>query len=173
MVSAEDAIKLYKCLMTNGIQVWLNGGWGIDALLGEQTRPHKDLDVFILLDDISQACELLGREGYSLKELWSENRWAVGGSGIKTITAFVLQDPQGHELDVHALYFDKENNGLPAWEENEGFVLTPQDLAGIGRIAEFRVQCITAEKQLLCHTGYVLPEQQLRDLKLLHEKFGV
>jgi lincosamide nucleotidyltransferase A/C/D/E len=42
MVSAQDVISIYQRLMAAGIQVWLTGGWGIDALLGEQTRPHKD-----------------------------------------------------------------------------------------------------------------------------------
>jgi hypothetical protein len=27
--------------------------------------------------------------------------------------------------------------------------------------------------QMLCHTGYELPDKQLRDLELLHERFGV
>ena len=44
MVSAEDVVEIYKRLMKNGIQVWLTGGWGIDALLGERIRLHKDLD---------------------------------------------------------------------------------------------------------------------------------
>ena len=52
MVRAEDVISIYKRLLTNGFQVWMTGGWGIDALLGEQTRPHKDLDLIILLDDV-------------------------------------------------------------------------------------------------------------------------
>ena len=40
-------------------------------------------------------------------------------------------------------------------------------------IAGFAVQCITPESQMLCHTGYELPDKQLRDLELLHIKFGV
>jgi lincosamide nucleotidyltransferase A/C/D/E len=52
MFSADDVISIYKRLATNGIRVWLTGGWGIDALLGEQTRLHKDLDVIMLLDDV-------------------------------------------------------------------------------------------------------------------------
>ncbi len=35
MVCAKDAITIYQRLVDNGIQVWLTGGWGIDALLGE------------------------------------------------------------------------------------------------------------------------------------------
>jgi len=77
MVRPEDAILIYKCLSTNSIQVWLLGGWGIDALLGQQTRPHKDIDLILLMDDVVRMCELLGCDGYSLKELWSENLWAM------------------------------------------------------------------------------------------------
>jgi lincosamide nucleotidyltransferase A/C/D/E len=173
MVSAEDVISIYKRLATNGIPVWLTGGWGIDALLGEQTRPHKDLDVIVLLDDVARMCELLGRDGYRMKELWSENLWVGDSQEIKTATAFVLQDSGGRELDVHAMCLDDRGSGVPAWRDAEGFAFTKQDLAGVGMIAGFAVQCITPEKQMLCHTGYELPDKQFRDLELLHEKFGV
>lgn len=52
MVRAQDVISLYQLLLANGIQAWITGGWGIDALLGKQTRPHKDLDVIMLLNDL-------------------------------------------------------------------------------------------------------------------------
>lgn len=173
MVSAEDAVNIYKRLSGNGIQVWVTGGWGIDALLGEQTRPHKDLDVIMMLDDVVRVRELLGRERYALKELWSENRWALDARGIKTATAFVLRDANGRELDVHAMRFDELGNGIPAWEEAEGFIFTKQDLAGIGTIGGYDVQCMSPKNQRLCHTGYDLPGYQCRDLELLHEKFGI
>jgi lincosamide nucleotidyltransferase A/C/D/E len=173
MVRAEDVISIYKRLTTNDIQIWLTGGWGIDALLGEQTRPHKDIDVIALLDDVVRMCEILGRDGYSLKELWSENCWAIDAHEIKVASAFVLQDSEGREFDAHAMRLDDRGNGIPAWEEAEGFIFKKQDLAGVGVIAGFTVQCITPEKQMLCHTGYDLPDKQLRDLELLHEKFGV
>jgi lincosamide nucleotidyltransferase A/C/D/E len=173
MVHADDAISIYKRLSANGIHVWLTGGWGIDALLGEQTRPHKDLDVIMLLDDVVRMCEILGRDGYGLKELWSENRRVVDGHGVETETAFVLQGREGGELDAHAMRLDNQGNGIPAWEEAEGFIFSKQDLAGVGMIAGVAVQCITPQKQVLCHTGYEIQDKQLHDLDLLHEKFGV
>jgi len=42
MVNGEEVIKIYDRLMEHGIPIWLTGGWGIDALLGEQTRPHDE-----------------------------------------------------------------------------------------------------------------------------------
>jgi lincosamide nucleotidyltransferase A/C/D/E len=173
MVRAEDVVSICKRLTTNGIQVWVIGGWGIDALLGEQTRFHKDLDVFILLDDVVRTCALLGHDGYTLKELWSENRPAVDARMVETATAFILQSADGCEIDVHAICLDDRSNGVPVWEADEGFIFTREDLAGQGTIGGLPVRCITPEKQMLCHTGYQIPDSQLHDLELLHQKFGV
>ena len=172
MVTAEDVIKIYQRLLENNIQVWLVGGWGIDALLGEQTRPHKDLDVIMLVDDVGRLRELLSHDGYKFAYLWEENLSTVDARGVETVTAFVLQDGEGRELDVHAMRLDAEGNGIPAWDA-EGRILKRQDLAGEGSIAGVRVPCFTAEMQMACHTGYELPEKQVRDMELLHQKFGV
>ena len=173
MVSAEDVIKICKLLSANDIQTWLTGGWGIDALLRRQTRSHKDLDVIMLLDDVVHMRVLLGNHGYELRELWSENLFAKDTKGNETATAFVLQDAEGRELDAHAMRIDHQGNGIPAWDEAEDFIFKKEDLRGSGTIAGFSVRCITPESQIFCHTGYELPEKQLSDLYLLHEKFGV
>src|SRR5512139_857399 len=120
MFHTEDVIHTYQLLETAGILVWLTGGWGIDALLGEQTRPHKDLDVILLLEDVARMRALLESDGYHLKELWSENRWATDSFGVKIATAFVLQDAERRELDAHAMHLDDQDNGIPAWENEEG-----------------------------------------------------
>jgi lincosamide nucleotidyltransferase A/C/D/E len=172
LVRAEDVITLYQSLSNHHIQVWLTGGWGIDALLQEQTRPHKDLDILILVDDVVRVRDLLGRAGYGLKELWSENRWGVDSQGIEIPTAFVLQDAEGREVDVHAMRLDNGGNGIPAWAGEE-LVFRPEDLAGEGVIAGVAVRCISGEMQMLVHTGYDLPQEQMRDLTLLRKRLGV
>lgn len=172
MVTAQEAIAIYQRLLDNGIQVWLTGGWGIDALLGEQTRPHKDLDLILLLDDVVRMRELLARDEYDLKELWSENRWTTDARGVDTATAFVLHDPHGRELDAHAVRLDDCGNGIPAWQNDEGLFLTSQGLAGEGTIAGVAVRCLSPEMQGVCHTGYTLPDYQVRDLHLLRDRFG-
>lgn len=169
---AEDVIAMFQRLRDNHIQVWLIGGWGIDALLGEHTRPHKDLDVLMLVDDVGRMCELLSQDGYKFGYLWEENLWAADADGAKIATAFVLQDAEGHELDIHALRLDDEGNGIPAWDA-EGITFKKEDLAGEGVIAGVTVQCLTPKMQMACHMGYELPEKHLRDVERLHEKFGV
>jgi lincosamide nucleotidyltransferase A/C/D/E len=172
VVSAEEAIDIYQRLSAEGIQVWLTGGWGIDALLGEQSRPHKDLDIIMLLDDVARLRELLAGDGYGLKELWEENLWVADRRGVEVATAFVLHDAEGRELDAHALRLGEQGNGVPAWDA-EGRVFSRDDLAGQGAIAGFAVRCLSAAAQTSCHTGYELPAAQREDLRRLRDKLGV
>ena len=173
MVSPEEALRIYTLLADQGIPVWLSGGWGIDALLGEHTRPHKDLDVIMLLDDMLRTEALLNAAGYSAKILWEENRWELDSQGQQTATAFYLQAPDGREFDTHAMRLDEDGNGIPAWQAPEDFIFSKADLAGRGSIHGFPVQCLSAQSQISCHAGYELPENHLRDLERLHEKFGL
>jgi lincosamide nucleotidyltransferase A/C/D/E len=49
-----------------GVRWWLAGGWGVDALVGHQTRQHGDLDVVVdgderdVDDRVRQALALIG-----------------------------------------------------------------------------------------------------------------
>jgi hypothetical protein len=47
-----------------------------------------------------------------------------------------------------------------------------EDLSGEGTIADVPVRCLSVEMQFRGHTGYELPERQLRDLDLLRDRFG-
>ena len=173
MFAPEDLIRIYTLLEQHSIPAWLNGGWGIDALLGEITRPHKDLDIFVLLDDVVRLNELLAERGYQLKKLWSENLSTVDSSGNPIETGYVLSDQTGLELDIHAIHFDSLGNAIPAYSVEAGFVFTPADLAGKGMVTGYPVRCQSAESQMTCHLGYQLPAYQWGDLDRLHDKFGV
>ncbi|MGH2606381.1 MAG: nucleotidyltransferase domain-containing protein, partial [Anaerolineales bacterium] len=154
------------------IRAWLTGGWGIDALLGQQTRPHKDLDLIVLVEDVGRIRDLLAPDGFALKEVWEENRWTTDPYGAQTATAFVLHTSTGREIDIHAMRLDGHGNGHPMWEA-EGLVFESEDLAGEGAIAGVAVQCLGPQMQVLRHRGYELPDWQVRDLELLQERFGV
>lgn len=173
MVSDDDALQILELLRFHGIQAWVTGGWGIDALLHQVTRPHKDLDLIMLLDDVARFRELLAAQGYQQVELWSENASAVDSSGIDVPTAFVLQDPRGRQIDSHAICFDDAGIGVPAWNNEEGLTFSPEDLQGDGTIAGVRVPCLRPAMQVVCHSGYTLPDFQVRDLELLHQRYEV
>ena len=42
-MSGDAVVQLLQLFDQHGIEVVVDGGWGVDALLGEQTRVHGDL----------------------------------------------------------------------------------------------------------------------------------
>jgi lincosamide nucleotidyltransferase A/C/D/E len=67
-MEAQDVVELYNLLESNGIQVWLDGGWGVDALLQEQTRPHGDVDIIVQNKDVQKMTDLLFSKGFTYKD---------------------------------------------------------------------------------------------------------
>jgi lincosamide nucleotidyltransferase A/C/D/E len=163
MLSAEDAAALCGHLEEQSIRFWVMGGWGVDALLHRQTRPHKDLDILVLLGDLPKLRKLLDAHGFSLKRIWQESRRLDEEAGHWP-TAFVVADPQGREIDVHLIEIGPDGHIVQDYEDPWPL---PDSIAGQGIIAGRTVPCVSLETQLAMHTGYSLPDGQLRDLELL------
>ena len=53
-MTAKDVVEFVQLLNQNHIDVCIDGGWGDDALLGEQTRTHAGLDVAVQHKDVAQ-----------------------------------------------------------------------------------------------------------------------
>jgi hypothetical protein len=53
-MSAGEAVELLTHLGANGVDVWLDGGWAVDAALGMQTREHDDLDLIVELQHVER-----------------------------------------------------------------------------------------------------------------------
>jgi len=47
MVNEKDAMEIILYAEENDVDIWLDGGWGVDTLLGEETRGHNDIDLFV------------------------------------------------------------------------------------------------------------------------------
>lgn len=75
-MTSEEVADLYSGLLARGVQIWVDGGWGIDALLERQTRPHKDLDAIVALENLRVLTQFLSRRGFALEVIQPENRWA-------------------------------------------------------------------------------------------------
>jgi lincosamide nucleotidyltransferase A/C/D/E len=163
MLSADDAVALCMLLEQTSIRFWVMGGWGVDALRHRQTRQHKDLDVLVLLGDLPKLWTLLNAHGFTLQYVWKENRW-LDGELTRWPTAFVAADTHGRALDVHVI--DIGPNGAIVQHYDSPWPF-PNAIAGQGSIAGAAVACISEETQLAMHTGYTLPDGQLRDLELL------
>ncbi len=180
-MTAEDVVDLYSGLVALGVRLWVDGGWGIDALLGRQTRSHGDLDAIVAFGDLPALTRYLGGRGFALEVIWPENLWAPCPELLPLIgrerpapeaaTAFVLEDGSGRELDIHVVRLDEYGRGTPAWDS--GLAFPPEAFAGLGTIGGKRVKCLSAEMQMRTHTGYALQESDVHDLRLLHDRFGI
>jgi lincosamide nucleotidyltransferase A/C/D/E len=163
MLPAEDAAALCRQLDEHGIRFWVMGGWGVDALLQRQTRPHKDLDILVLLGDLPKLRRLFAEHGFTLKRIWQESR-SLGEEADSWPSAFVAADTQGREIDAHVI--DIGPDGRIVQHYDDPWPL-PDSIAGQGSIAGTDVTCVSKETQLAMHTGYALPDGHLRDIALL------
>ncbi|MDP2669540.1 MAG: hypothetical protein Q8O99_00575 [bacterium] len=59
LMTSKDVIGFYSQLENLGIKIWIDGGRGVDALLGKQTRPHGDLDIALQQKDVPEVSEVL------------------------------------------------------------------------------------------------------------------
>ena len=115
----------------------------MDALLGEQTRPHQDLDLAIARDDLPAVQAALAGLGFR------PDPTAAPGLPAR----MVLAAADGRQGDLHPLVFDGHGNG---WQELDGGVWAayPADgLSGVGAVGGRRVRCVTPELQVRNHLG--------------------
>lgn len=154
-------LEVLQALKDASLSVWLDGGWGVDALLETQTRPHKDVDIIVRVTDVPMLQVLLAQRGFTVRE----------GSPPDS---FVLADGFGLEIDVHAVVIDAEGNGVYRMQNGQEWIYPAEGFHGRGVIDGTGVNCLSPKTQVLCHAhGYVPVEKDYRDMELLAQRFGV
>jgi lincosamide nucleotidyltransferase A/C/D/E len=156
-----DVVDLYLSLENLGVAIWIDGGWGVDALLGEQTRSHSDLDITVEQKDIPMVRQFLQKRGYRDIKLEEAKAWN-----------FVLGDESGREIDIHVIVLDDLGNGVYGPPE-KGEMYPAASLTGAGKIDGRTVRCISPEWAVKFHSGYQLKEKDFRDVSALCRKFGI
>ena len=160
MLSAAGVLAILDRLNAAGMRCWLDGGWGVDALLGVQTRPHDDLDLVVAAGDMPALCAALAQDGFALIE-------------DALPTRAVLRAPPDRRLDLHPVTFDVEGGGTQLLPGGASFRYPPDGFHGQGVIAGHAVTCLSAEVQVLCHTGYEPDADDRRDVQALCARFGL
>jgi len=155
-MTANDVVELIELLSRNDIEVIIDGGWGVDAVLGEQTRRHSDLDIAIQHKDVPKIRALLEARGY--RDVPRDDTRECN---------FVLGDDQGRLVDIHSFTFDSHNTIV------FGVEYPFESLQGTGMINGYPVRCITPEWLVKFHTGYPLDTEDYQDVKLLCDRFGL
>jgi lincosamide nucleotidyltransferase A/C/D/E len=157
-MTADDVLEILSRLDRGGIEWWLDGGWGVDALVGEQTRPHDDLDLAVLLVDIERLAAVLPEFHHVRQEEWP--------------SAYVLRDERGRHVDFHPLELDADGNGLQP-QVGGGHAVWPHEaLASVGWIRDRAVRCRSPEFQLESHLYAGHDDIDWHDMRVLCERFG-
>lgn len=162
-ITTADVVCILEALDQAGVRVWVDGGWGVDALVGSETRPHEDLDLVVDASDRGRAEGTLAALGYTHDPLASPGLPA----------RFVLRDERSMQVDLHPVIFDADGN---AWQTlgNGGWGLYPADgLDAVGSIGDRQVRCLNAALQVRHHLGYGPRPADRHDLRLLAQHFGV
>jgi RimJ/RimL family protein N-acetyltransferase len=157
-MGAGEVLRVLRTAAGQGAPVWVAGGWGIDALLGEQTRQHTDLDLAFRADDEPKLLDALSQLGYRVVLDYRPARLA-------------LADDHGHEIDLHPVRFDADGSGVQAGFDGDVFRYPP-DAFTVGSIRRQQA-CLTAEQQLRFHRGYEPRDHDRQDVARLQAAFGL
>ena len=166
MMHAADVVEIIDALESVGVDVWVEGGWGIDALLGKQTRPHDDLDVFIRTDDTEAAIRVTGGLGFSLMT-------------DELPQGFVVRDTVDRRIDFHPIRFRSDGSAVQEINGGGEWVFSAPGILGTGSINGREMRCLTQGEQAVRATdqpgdaGYEPDETDRRDIQLLRERFGI
>jgi lincosamide nucleotidyltransferase A/C/D/E len=156
--NAPTVLHILDLLAAAGVQVWLDGGWGVDALLQRVTRVHNDLDLVLVLADLTPAVDALVRDGFSIEE--------------EELGRVVLTHAEHGRVDLHPVTFDADGNGVqvqpaetPLVYRSDGFVA--------GQVLGRAVPCISADVQVSVRLGFDRSEKHRQDLVALCAAFGL
>ena len=156
-MKAADVIQVLDALDEARVRHWVAGGWGVAALAGRQTRPHRDLDLCIDAADLDPCLAALGRLEYAAETDWLPVRIELRATGDRWV-------------DVHPVAFDEDEDGHRHGRQADldgGFFDYPSDAFTRGLITGRSVPCLSAHQQRVFHSGYEPRAQDLHDLAQL------
>lgn len=163
LMDAPSAVQILERLSSWGIAAWVDGGWGIDALLGVQTRPHTDLDLVVARPDCGLAQAALEPLGLI------HDTWAEPGLPAR----IVLRTDRGHQVDLHPVVVDELGNGWQPLGAGAWADYPADGLEAVGSIEGLNVRCLTPELQLRHHLGYPPDDDDRHDLRILARHYGL
>ncbi|GGV23864.1 aminoglycoside nucleotidyltransferase [Streptomyces longisporoflavus] len=160
VMTADDVVFVLDVLRRANADVWVGGGWGIDALVGERTRDHRDLDLMHRQDHEAAVLAALRAEGF----VESLDRRPV---------RFVVTAPDGREIDLHPLVFSGDGSAVQASPDPRRPFVYPATCFVTGTVGGTPVPCLSAEQQVYFHQGYEPSERDRHDMAQLRRVFGI
>lgn len=151
----DDALSLLARIDAAQITAWVDGGWGVDALIGHQRRQHSDLDLAVDARDVDRLRELLTESGFTVIRDWLP-------------AAIAFKHPDGREVDLHPLEMAGDGGGYQILPDGVRWRYEPPVP---GRIGGQRVACTSIDTQIAAHVGYEPDENDHADMAALAAAF--
>jgi lincosamide nucleotidyltransferase A/C/D/E len=150
-MSALRALEVLDLLATAGVAGWVAGGWGIDALVGKETRPHYDLDFVIDSAEANypKVAEVLSVASFRLR---AEH--------------FYPKDPMALRYEWRHVDDRTAVDILPVDFKRQPFSLAEGPFT-TGNIGGRVVPCLSAQLQLELHAGYPPRFKDRKDIAAL------
>lgn len=100
-VTKADLLKVLDLMETSGMRYWLDGGWGVDVLLGKQTREHRDVDINFDARYTDALLRTLVSHGYEITTDWRPVR-------------IELCHPELSYVDIHPFVINEDGTAKQA-----------------------------------------------------------
>jgi lincosamide nucleotidyltransferase A/C/D/E len=155
-VSAQDVLEVIGWLRQASITAWVDGGWGVDALIGRQTRPHQDLDLVVDERSLEALLDLLMAKGFAIEH-------------DRLPTAIVTRHPDGRSIDLHPVSLTPDGGGDQVQPDGTSWHSGPPTTGNIDLMA---VPCCDVDTQLRAHVGYEPDATDRADITALAEAFA-
>lgn len=140
-MTSEDVLAVLGALRQAGVEARIAGGWGVDALVGRQTRRHADLDLVIRDDELEVSLESLSQLGYRTMVVYDIPEALLE-------PRYVLRDRKGRMVDLLTVDLGE----LAArCAERVGRVVDIAWLEASGEIERQRVDCLSASAQVVLY----------------------
>jgi len=160
MTAAQDVLEVLESLTAADVRWWVAGGWAVDALVGEQTRAHDDVDVMVPVDALPTVETSLGELGFARAD-------------DSELPAFlILRDPGGRQVDLYLLRFDSGGDGWQEYSPTRWDHFSAAELSGVGLIEGVEVRCLSPDALFAQFLGYTWGEKAIHDLTTLHRVRG-
>jgi lincosamide nucleotidyltransferase A/C/D/E len=160
-MSSHRVVVLLDVVAAAGVRAWLDGGWGVDALLGDQHREHDDLDLVVPLEQVGEVRAALRPWGFSVAE-------------DRLPTRLVLRTADGEQVDLHPVTFDSNGRGSQSQAAPDGTdCVYPAEQFTHGVVGGRTVACVGPLTQLAHHSGYRPTPRDVDDMRRLTSQFGL
>ncbi|WP_426572161.1 nucleotidyltransferase domain-containing protein [Aquihabitans sp. McL0605] len=160
-MEARDVLDIIAMFERAEIGVWVEGGWGIDALLGHQNRDHGDLDLVVDAPRAEDARASLRAVGFEQIFDDAPGRYSfMDGRERAVDLCFAAADRYGDRWNLNRAV----GRGEPDY---------PAECFTYGWIGGQKVACLGPETQVLHHLGYETEDVDRWDVGLLRERFDV